>query len=863
MTKLSAAEHARLNGFMLDIAGAARGTPVVDSSGNYRFGGKGALCLYSNGEFHDFSGGAHEHGFNAFQLIEHLHPAEDATQWARAWLATHSGVGAFVPGESDATADDHPEIEASAFVERLYNGAKPIDDTPGHSYPTRTRGLPLRPEDQAQLRFIADYRGDEGALLAPVTDDDGKLVKLLLTFVTPEGCKSPHEPARITIRGAKRLGLVRFGSPGPKAVETEGLEKGLAARAAGAEYVVVSAGAANLGKVPLPPSVSSVIIARDADPAGSPADQALWRGVVRRLGQGLKVAVTSRPNDIAPKDAPPLKDLDDVWRYDPELGPVLLNGANLEPGRLGDAVDAAILDAASRLDAIELGRARKSIGAMLMTGLGALDDKLGEIIRKRVEGDGETKTAHGLEPWDQPVTDVGAVLDAVVVVLKKILAAPSTNIDAEALWAAHTHLLLREELRVRHSARLLFLAVFEDSGKTTAMTALLYIAARAVATSSLTGASLFRETDANHWTVLWDEADNAFHKNTNPELVGVFNAGHDRKFAVVHRQVPLKDGGYETRAFDTFTGIAMTGQREFPSKAMQSRCIVLIMQRASKSETDQLEDFEEAHEEALEICGRKLARWAADLNALPQVNKKTFGLINRIWLNWKPLLQIAAAAGETWPARALAAAKADMARVRAARDGSDEYALLDVIWRVFAASGANPRRMHTTDLIGEMIKEDEGRWTTANRGQTIDPYYLREKLKRLLPTEGEYSKTASRRWRTAPTGNPKFGYHELHFANAFERYLGKGLPSATSPATADDPEPDEDASSPGGFPPIHPTIRHKWLKNKQVQLLTLCQTKLLNRHQCQMRMHPSRTRASVGVKSVGRVHPHLTLVSVH
>ena len=133
-----------------------------------------------------------------------------------------------------------------------------------------------------------------------------------MTHVTPDGRKSPHEPARITIRGAKRPGLVRFGSPGPKAVEAEGLEKGLAARAAGAEYVVVSGGVANLGKVPLPPIVRSVVIARDADPAGSPADQALWRGVVRRLGQGLKVAVTARPNDIAPKDAPPLKDLDDL-----------------------------------------------------------------------------------------------------------------------------------------------------------------------------------------------------------------------------------------------------------------------------------------------------------------------------------------------------------------------------------------------------------------------------------------------------------------------------------------------------------------------------------------------------------------------
>jgi hypothetical protein len=70
------------------------------------------------------------------------------------------------------------------------------------------------------------------------------------------------------------------------------------ARAAGAPSVVVCGGVNSLGKVPLPPIVRSVVIARDADPVGSPADQDLYRGVVRRLGQNLKVGVTARPNDI-------------------------------------------------------------------------------------------------------------------------------------------------------------------------------------------------------------------------------------------------------------------------------------------------------------------------------------------------------------------------------------------------------------------------------------------------------------------------------------------------------------------------------------------------------------------------------------
>ena len=358
----------------------------------------------------------------------------------------------------------------------------------------------------------------------------------------------------------------------------------------------------------------------------------------------------------------------------------------------------------------------------------------------------------------------------------KVLASPATHLDTEALWAAKTHLLLRKELGIRHSARLAFQSQFEDSGKTTAMTMLKFCAARAMATSSLTGASLFRETDAHHWTVLWDEADNAFHKNSNPELICVFNAGHDRYFAIVHRQVPSPDGGYETAVFDTFTGIAMTAIHEFPSKAMQSRCIVLVMKRATKEDAARLVDFDETHEAALAVCGRKLMRWSIDLEALPAINKLTFGLINRIWLNWKPLLQIVHLAGGTWPARALAAAKADMARVTGEKDDSPEYALLAAIWRVFAADKSDPRRMLTlSQLIPKLLDEDEGRWRTAKNGKEIDEYYLRSKLKKLLPTEEECKEP--RRWRADvnPGGNPQCGYHELHLADAFDRYLNKGF----------------------------------------------------------------------------------------
>jgi hypothetical protein len=153
--------------------------------------------------------------------------------------------------------------------------------------------------------------------------------------------------------------------------------------------------------------------------------------------------------------------------------------------------------------------------------------------------------------------------------------------------------------------------------------------------------------------------------------------------------------------------------------------------------------------------------------------------INRIADNWRSLFQIAYLAGGDWPARVLAAAQAD-----AAGDGEEEVTrgadgLLDAIWRVFAAEKTDPRRMHTSDLVQKLMDLDDGRWRVANRGKPIDEYYLRSRLKGYVtpPDKGEEAKIPLRKWR--PKGSPlkKWGYHELHFKDAFLRYLGKGLPS--------------------------------------------------------------------------------------
>jgi hypothetical protein len=321
---LNASEIERANTFILQLAEAERG-PRQPAPVGWRFGSSGAFVIFHSGNFYDHRDGGK--GKGALALIRHFHP-KDADARLRAFLDSHPGNGDFTPGgepSGAATAED--DTERTAFIKTLYTGApteSPVLDT----YLTKTRKLPVLPEDRAQLRWLDRERGDEGAMLAAFTDSTGAIVAVHVTYITPSGEKSPIEPVRRTFRGPadwKRRGFIQLGSRGKKIYLADGLEKGLADRLGGAECVLVMGGGGR--HFELSANIEEVVEARDADPPGSPADQALWRHVVRLLGQGLKVTVTSRPNDIAPRNAPFLKDADDLFRFDPELVPVWLNGA--------------------------------------------------------------------------------------------------------------------------------------------------------------------------------------------------------------------------------------------------------------------------------------------------------------------------------------------------------------------------------------------------------------------------------------------------------------------------------------------------------------------------------------------------------
>ena len=284
-----------------------------------------------------------------------------------------------------------------------------------------------------------------------------------------------------------------------------------------------------------------------------------------------------------------MKDVNDLLCHGGiELVQKLLEGEPVGKEDLTGADREEIFDQASWMGRDEYDQGREAIAKRLDVRVGTLDEERKARHEKRTAETAREwlpiRTTSASDPSDDPVTDLGAVLDASVDMIGKILAAPDTYLDTQVLWAVHTHLLLRRELGVRHRARLAFQAPFEDSRQNHRHDAAEFLRGAGNGHQLTDRRVAVPGNDAHHWTILWDEADNAFHKNTNPELIGVFNAGHDRRFARVHRQVPSPDGGYETQTFDTFTGIALTMIDEFLRRIDAESLHRSRMKRATKRE---------------------------------------------------------------------------------------------------------------------------------------------------------------------------------------------------------------------------------------------------------------------------------------
>jgi hypothetical protein len=786
MSQLTAAQIALLDTQLPEIGGAIRGEPVTPAGDGWRIGS--STKISKNGRWYDFK--LQQGGFGAVTLIVHYGACtpEEAATWAQSWLAQHPQPGPCggADEDDDAKEDSADTLQRRAYIEATYAARLPIAGTPAETYLTG-RGLDpaqLRPEIVERMGWLANYRGTEGALVFPYTDEAGGLQGLHYIFVTPTGEKSPLTPARMTRRGSPKWrtagrALLRFDfGAGPEMTITEGLENALAVSLTGADRVVAVGAVNAYGRCRLPDAVETVVLAHDGDDPATKAAavQAYHRGVVRYLGQGLTLRMTSPPIGRDPNDV--------LKRDGPDALKKLLAEARCDLGKFDNA---AFLNEICRLDELSYDRARAT--ALKLLHLNKLDtlDKERQATRRRwAETPGGTEippVPDDDQPWPDPVTDIGPVLDIALAETACYVVALQHQLATAMLWGAHVHLLPRADLGIDVAPRLGIRSEEPDSGKSTLLECVHNITPNPILSGSITPSSLFRIIDATHATLFIDEADQVIHANSSPDLLALLNSGHRRKTAYAIRSVPGPDGkSWVPTQFNTFAGIAFAGLKSFP-ETLQSRTIGIPLHKATREEGR--EHLINGYSPVLVECRRKLARWSADLTELPAATMPP-ELFNRMGDNWRGLLAVAEAAGGVWPDLARQAALAGFS------EGNDSLTtqLLDAVWQIFAKKKAV--RLHTKVLLDALKAIEEAPWETANNGRDIDSYWLRERLKGFLPRPANPKEAAelrrSREWKDG-TGSALKGYTEAHLREAWWRYLERKTPTETRKAAGDAERP--------------------------------------------------------------------------
>lgn len=215
-------------------------------------------------------------------------------------------------------AEERSRQAERAFA--LFKKAKPITGTPAQAYIEQARGVPLAAlaEPPGALRFLPDEpnweepRGPDGkhptfpTMLAAMSRWQEPVAALQRTSLTQDGQKAQARRAKLIYpssvgavirlaKGANRLSpekAAQAGLTGEALILCEGAEDGLSCMLARPDARVWAVcGVSNIQHVAVPPSVTRVIVAADADWEGSEARRALDLGLLALKEQRRDVSV--------------------------------------------------------------------------------------------------------------------------------------------------------------------------------------------------------------------------------------------------------------------------------------------------------------------------------------------------------------------------------------------------------------------------------------------------------------------------------------------------------------------------------------------------------------------------------------------
>jgi Protein of unknown function (DUF3631)/CHC2 zinc finger len=415
-------------------------------------------------------------------------------------------------------------------------------------------------------------------------------------------------------------------------------------------------------------------------------------------------------------------------------------------------------------------RKREEVAKALEVPKAAIDAEL-QARRDAVPLHGHWKVV----PWEEPV-DGDSLLRDIYRRVRRHVSCTNDDALAIALWVMFSWV---HEVAI-HSPILLITSAEGESGKSTTLGLLGFLAPRALVSVEISKAALFRSIQLWQPSFVIDEFDTVMVSKDGSagELRAVINSGHTRGQCVIRCVTDEQ----RPERFSTFApkAIGMIGRR-LPATTL-GRSIIIELRRCSRDEA--IERFKHEDDAELQSLRQRLRRWSMDnMDALQDVNPempKELGF--RQSDNWRVLLAIAGlcSGAEEWDDKARAAA----IRLEGASDKqSIGIQLLADIKCIFDEGGY--LTIPSAVLVEKLKEDEEGPWAAWNHGKGL----TQNSLATLLGGGGGRGRASrggfgirSRDVDLVSGGRGK-GYRRTQFEEAWTRYL---------------PPKNEDSSTEGG-----------------------------------------------------------------
>jgi putative DNA primase/helicase len=433
--------------------------------------------------------------------------------------------------------------------------------------------------------------------------------------------------------------------------------------------------------------------------------------------------------------------------------------AKMQEGEKPPPDEKALIDALAKKGHTEYDRVRIELADKLGIRRGTLDEKV-EARRAELEAGTEFLFPH----WDTAPSDedveAGDLLGEIIEHIHRHVVLARDQAVAVALWIVLSWV---HEAAAVHSPILLVTSAEANSGKSTLLGIVGYLARRALLSVSISGPALFRSIEKWQPAFVIDEADTVF-KN-NDDLREVINSGWTRGQNVI-RCDPKTN---EPRTYSTFApkALGMKGKK-LPDTTI-SRSIIVDMRRKKSSE--EVQDFDHIDSAGLAQLRRRLARWANDnanrlTKATPEIPD---GFHNRVRANWKLLLAIAETAGSEWAKDARGAAEKLAGAADAASIGVE---LLTDIQVIFAEKGTD--RLTSAAIVEALAGIEGRRWAEWGRSEKPITTNALARLLAKFRTDSGIPIAPDSIWVGDRTLK---GYLLSQFEDAFTRYLADDTPS--------------------------------------------------------------------------------------